>query len=1053
MSSMTMTDQQQQFINLLREMFQLDNTDLDFGIYRILNLKSQQVENFITEVLPTELEKVKNKVLERVGGEVQQLVSTVKEKLVKQYHLNFDNPEEVEAKVEQARQLGFEQIVMDYRDYTDAKKRLDALNLSGDMERDIYNDLLRFFGRYYDSGDFVTKPRAGESAYMIPYNGEEVKLYWANHDQYYIKTGENFKNYIFHNGASVSEERVTIEFRLRSATVAENNNKEEKGRVFYPAATADNPDAWFEWNAVEQHLTLWFQYAVPTSDHKQRWGEKQSRGKDNINERVMNELERHIPAVGNSRLFRFWEQKRKHIGKDVVRDVQYHLHRYTNENRFDYFIHKDLRRFLGRELDYYLKHEVLSLSFLNPEWRDADVQDSIQRNVLKCSALRRLALTIIDFLAELEDFQKRLWEKKKFVLESNYIITLNRIPDAVRAEILDHVAHDPAQKQVGQWQSLGFVAALAAGELRAFAETRPTLTIDTALLPANLKWRLVGAIENLDEQTDGILINSENWQALNFLMPKYKGQIKCTYIDPPYNTGPSEIVYKNDYKHSTWLTLMENRISAGKLLQDQKGVNVIAIDENEQEHLGTLIEYLYSNLYFQKTCITVIHNPSGQQGDNFSYCHEFAYFIYPLGKRYIGMENRADEKADIRPLRDVSKGNHLRVDAANCFYPILVKDMKVIGFGDVSIEDYHPTSANIQREDGVIEIYPIDAQGFERKWVFARNTVGSIINELTVEYNSSRKILDIIRTKKVFNYKTVWSDKKYSANSYGAKLLNNILGEQIFSFPKSIHTVLDCIKAGTNNNSTGYILDYFAGSGTTGHAVINLNREDGGRRKFILVEMGRYFSSVTKPRIEKVIYCPEWKDGKPVVETQGAFFTEDRGHIVQYFTLEQYEDTLNNIEFTSSAPGTLPFLDGIRYDLSYGVSGSLSLANITKFDRPFSYSMIVMRGNEKTEDHPVDLISTFNYLLGITVVQYVWSERDGEEYRVVIGKKGAQEYVIIWREVVTGYDFDAEKAWIEQQLWYMTRRDTARIFANGDFSFPAEPIEPEFLRLMNGEEM
>src|SRR5690606_28432614 len=186
-------------------------------------------------------------------------------------------------------------------------------------------------------------------------------------------------------------------------------------------------------------------------------------------------------------------------------------------------------------------------------------------------------------------------------------------------------------------------------------------------------------------------------------------------------------------------------------------------------------------------------------------------------------------------------------------------------------------------------IYPIDPSNIESKWVFARDTVESILNELTVKYDSKKGTYDIIRTKSRFRYKSLWNDKRYSANSWGSVILNNIIPNSPFTYPKSIFTVIDCIDASLSNKNQGLILDYFAGSGTTGHATIKLNREDGGNRKYILVEMGTYFNTVTKPRIQKVIYTDNWKNGKP----------QDKAGISQMFkyqVLESYEDALNNLQ-------------------------------------------------------------------------------------------------------------------------------------------------------------
>jgi len=557
---------------------------------------------------------------------------------------------------------------------------------------------------------------------------------------------------------------------------------------------------------------------------------------------------------------------------------------FRRQTEADFFINKDAKGFLREQFDLWAYQYIFHGETVFEEKRIRQIQ-----------ALRDTAYDIIDFIAQFEDELRRAWEKPKFVRGVHYVVTLDRLTDAVLKKI---TRHKGAKPQIKEWRELGMVdeafsmKAVFGGQKRMKGNGANGVSGDYQFLPLDtrhfkdLELEILDGLGNLDEALDGELVHSENWQALNSLRKRYAGKVKCVYIDPPYNTGLSEIIYKNSNKHSTWLSLMEDRLEMSNLYQTNDGVIVVAIDENEQEELGLLLSKIFPQK--NKTAITIVHNPSGQQGDNFSYCHEFAYFVYPNMKRAIKLEKR-DDNPDIRPFRDVSKGNHLRTDAVNCFYPIYVKDAAIIGIGDVCQDTFHPDSANVE-QDGVIEVYPIDAQGNERKWVFARDSVETILDELKVEYNKNRRIWDIIRTKQSFNYKTVWTDKKYSANSYGSKLLNGILGKQIFDFPKSIYTVMECTRAAEGSYSDGTVLDYFAGSGTTAHAVINLNREDNGNRKYLLIEMGEYFHTVLLPRIKKVVYSKDWKDGKPIS-------CEGSSHFLKYYTLEQYEETLKNSHY------------------------------------------------------------------------------------------------------------------------------------------------------------
>jgi len=404
-----------------------------------------------------------------------------------------------------------------------------------------------------------------------------------------------------------------------------------------------------------------------------------------------------------------------------------------------------------------------------------------------------------------------------------------------------------------------------------------------------------------DQNPNNLLIEGDNYHSLSVLNYTHKKNIDLIYIDPPYNTGANNWKYNNDYvdkedeyRHSKWLSLMRHRLNLAKNLLKDDGVLICAIDENEQAHLSVLLEQIFS-AHDQYT-ITIIHNPGGTQGNNFHNTHEYAIFLVPKNKTLIGLQDRTDSP-DIRPLRDVSTGNHLRTDAKNCFYPIFVKDNKIIGFGDVCDDSFHPKSVNVVRKDGVIEIYPIDPSGNERKWVFARQTVEGITSELAVVENRSRKILDIMRTKTMFNYKTVWTDSKYNANIFGTKLLREILPNCSFDFPKSLYTVYDCLFAVVGHRPNANILDFFAGSGTTGHAILEMNKLDGGKRKFILCTnnennngngTGGIAESVCYPRIKAVIKGYKNKKNEKVAGLGG--------------NLSYYQTDLVNIEKIHKIP-------------------------------------------------------------------------------------------------------------------------------------------------------
>ena len=270
--------------------------------------------------------------------------------------------------------------------------------------------------------------------------------------------------------------------------------------------------------------------------------------------------------------------------------------------------------------------------------------------------------------------------------------------------------------------------------------------------------------------------------------------------------------------------------------------------------------------------------------------------------------------------------------------------------------------------------------------------------------------------------------------------ISKIFGEyETFSTPKTVRLLSRICKISTKNNSI--ILDYFAGSGTTGHAVINLNREDKGKRKYILVEMGEYFDSVTKPRIQKVIYSDSWKDGKP--QTKNGI-----SQIFKYFKLESYEDTLNNLEFkrTKEQNKALDLYPQIKEDymLNYSLDyeSQKSLLNIEAFKSPFDYRLKIATSSVgETKETNIDLVETFNYLLGLVVEKIEFS--DG-----FLGIRGAnlkgKKIFVLWRDKKSSdelnefiKDFDSD--------------DFDEIYVNGDNSLGFRLIEQEFKRLMFDE--
>lgn len=906
------------FTKLLKEIFELDKSDLDFGIYRVMNLRKTQIEEFLTQRLPQMVQDTLAPFAQGSKEEIRAQMTQIEESVAGMGMT-------VEALPDTAP--------MKQKYITLQKSLAEGADLSA-LETDVYSALYSFFNRYYEDGDFISKRRYKEGVYAIPYEGEEVKLYWANQDQYYIKTSENFKDYTF------VFDGITVHFRLVDATTEQNNNKESKDtKRTFMLFTEDEENypgiKTFEYDAEAREIVIRFVYDIP-ADKKRKYAEEN-----------YDAIQKWLLSLRDAELITLLAPIPTGKGKETTTLLEKHLKGYVAKNTFDYFIHKDLRGFLTRELDFFIKSEVMHLEDL-----DTGSEARVETYLAKIKAIKRVGKIIIDFLAQIEDFQKKLWLKKKFVVETNWCITLDKIAESFWAEIIANKA------QIEEW-----IAMYAIDEAEGwsnppavdFLHQNQNLIVDTKHFSNTFKFALLESIPNLDKQTTGVMLNGDNFHGLNLLQERYRESIDCVYGDPPYNAATSEILYKNTFKHSAWITFMQDRIKLAAALKGNKGAVITAIDENEVANLLQLLNLCFPE--WVKNCISVVHNPAGVQGDNFSYSHEYAIYCFPLDKGVIGKTDRDEDSEEA--FRDWG-GTCARSLAKNCFYPIYVKDGKIIGFGDVCSDDFHPGSSNIHRDDGVIEVYPIGDDGDERKWVFARDSVESIFENLSVK--EKKGIISVSRIKTKTSYKTVWTDKRYYANIYGSKLLNHMFGEKRFDFPKSLYTVQDCIYAvNAFRKSDSVCLDYFAGSGTTGHAVIQQNREDGGNRKFVLIEMGEYFRTATHPRVKKAAYAAEWKDGKPQQRDGGV------SQIIKYMRLESYEDALSNIELSDDG-GKLAALLGEEYLIHYMVDleSRGSLLDVEAFSNPFAYTMKITEKNECKERN-IDLCETFNYLIGLTV--------------------------------------------------------------------------------------
>lgn len=313
------------------------------------------------------------------------------------------------------------------------------------------------------------------------------------------------------------------------------------------------------------------------------------------------------------------------------------------------------------------------------------------------------------------------------MVSSHYCVTLDR----VNADLYGEIAGNAEQWK--QWESLGLNVGdsdKAGWGTAEYLVSHPYLMVDTSLFEVGFKAKLLREMADLDGQTDGVIIHSDNFQGLNLLQEKYKQQVNTVYIDPPYNSPKSQIIYKNTFKHSSFLSLLENRLSLSKDFNVPDGSHIIAIDKHEENGLFRLISQIFTEN--DNTLVTIEHNRKGVQGDHFSYTNEYAIFSISGELKNLNQIERDESNFEYSNFRNWG-GESLRTDAANCFYAVLTDGKNIVGFGDVWTDlNKHPISANVEN-NGLIEIYPIDNSGVERKWRYERKTVEGIVKKLRVK--------------------------------------------------------------------------------------------------------------------------------------------------------------------------------------------------------------------------------------------------------------------------------------------------------------------------------
>ena len=1056
----------EKFQSLLRELFQFDSADLDFGIYRIMNQKRALLETFITKDLRASVAKELSRGVLKEQGELAEQVAKLAAKIREDIG---DDAIDADGNLD-PKHAGLKFC----KQYQELKTKAEGLSADGELEASVYNHLWTFFSRYYDNGDFLSTRRySRREKYAIPYNGEEVYLHWANRDQYYIKTGENFTDYQWKAGD------VAVLFKLVQADTEKDNVKSDKKRVFVPRLDEVEVD--------KKTITIPFEYRGLTEQELITFGKKNQQ--EAIIAAALESLPRRkalkdAPAVLAALLA---EYRKTEKGESVSR-LEHHLRRYTAKNTRDYFIHKDLEGFLTRELDFYLKNEVLQLDDLA-----SGGEERAEGWFQLLHTIRNVGSTIIAFLAQIENFQKRLFEKRKFITETHYCFTLDRVPKALYPAILKNKA------QIEEWKKLYSIEDLKgySSPLKpAFLETWPALMIDTALFADDPEFidTLLAAQKDLEESLGGLLVHSENFQALNLLQARFREAVQGIYIDPPYNTDVSAIPYKNDYKHSSFASLIHDRASLLYPVLKKEGVLFVSIDKHERQTVEIALNAAFGVDNRVEELIW-IQNTNDGRSTTYSVNHEyvevyakhkptaeadFRIFREPkpgyaevmelidkLNPQYPSLSQveselrtlfkaHRDEYKQLVESQGLDWNEEQRNDPWNGIYQYKFAEYRTIDGKLVSEAQASKLEASLwvyQESDWTImsaedkqsstiydpkhpnyrfyqPIHPVTGKPCampSRGWKGTqyidpkhpdRNSWESLCADHRISFGADET--KVPRQKRMLHdVETNVCKSVFAEYADGEKETSALFGRTgVFLAPKHSSFVGRFLRQFVKPRSV--VLDCFGGSGSTAHAVLRVNREEHGKHAYVLAEVGNHFDTIIRPRLHKVVFSSDWKDGKPVLPKTGK--SSGISHAFKYIRLESYEDALGNISFAGGQGGLVFDADLLRYQLEFDTRASATLLNVEKLASPFSYRLDIMENGER-KTKPVDLPETFNYLLGLKVSRRTVHHRGKSRYLVVRGvtnphgEGGERSVAVIWRDV-TGWkaaDFKADADFVAKE--------------------------------------
>ncbi|RDU63807.1 site-specific DNA-methyltransferase [Helicobacter ganmani] len=760
---------------------------------------------------------------------------------------------------------GFSNLLQIKEQYFNHIKAYLDSQIEGELQsHDIYNKLFTFFDSYLnESGTpFFNDTPAYKNIYAKIYtNSKDTSLFYKTQNLYYVKSDTLYQSLTLSD-----EQSYEVVF---DASEYKQNADNTKNKIIFKFVNVEIND---EGKA---------QILIKVSNQKDLFPNLNNVFKQNSNEFS----EEFLKDLKQNTILK--DSKIK-INEEELKKI---FRSYKKQSEIDFFIHKNATAFLREQFDLWMFGYLYKESAIQ-EW-NPEIIAHLQR-------IKNIAYEVIKLIGDFENELKAVWLKPKFAKKTEYVFSV----DKLNPNLMDSITNDKGFKsQIKEWQELNLVDEDFKKEDLLSDEKYKFLPLDTKHFTKETKYKILSSFENLESVLNGELIKADNFQALNSLMPKYQGKVDLIYIDPPYNTGSDGFIYADNFNHTSWLSMINNRLELSKELLNDKGSMFISIDDKEQARLKLVCDEVFGEENFvanfvwqgKYTTSNDAKYASNQNENIFCFSSNIDRFSFNLLARTESMD-AAYKNPDNDP-KGAWKATplHAKSGSENNLYTITFPN----GISWSAPKGRYPRYS----KERLMEIY------FENGLYFNKN--GGI---------DKKTYLSEVKQGKTIG--TFWSYQEAGSTHEGNEDLASILDKGVFENPKpekllkriceiatkvdSKAEVFEMRNCGFQDKGEGslvslndqdfgvesaicrlkttpIVLDFFAGSGTTLAVAQKLGR------KWLGVEMGEHFYNVIIPRLKKVIAGFQSGISKECAYQGGGAF--------RYYELESYEEALSHCEY------------------------------------------------------------------------------------------------------------------------------------------------------------